>query len=404
MNDSGSFDWGSLFQTATPVVNALSNYWAGNQIGKAGQAAQQYADPFGAYRPQFANALVGLQNNPSSVANLPGYQFGLDQSQEALQRAGAAKGYLGSGNILNELQKNAQGYASQQFNNERDFLARASGAYNNPATAAQFGLQGRQDQLGAYNQALGSFGAPNGAMGGAAGGGTANSLLNMAKTGKQLYDAYGTMNGGGSNWLSGLFGGGGATTGASELGAGSGGAFDAWAATQPGMEASFGAAGTDAAGALGASASTDAAAGAAGAEAGSAAGSGAASTAGSVMPLLGFAAATMALIAHDDKQTAKEQAGMREHGQQIANELYSRGFNPSTIDSSKLWNAGQGGYGEFNRNYLNQIGLGNLGYDDASLNDYLLWAAPNYKQNVSTLFNMNMQPYLNKPREEQSGG
>ena len=69
-----------------------------------------------------------------------------------------------------------------------------------------------------------------------------------------------------------------------------------------------------------------------------------------------------------------------------------------------LWNAGQGGYGEFNRNYLNQIGLGNLGYDDASLNDYLLWAAPNYKQNVSTLFNMNMQPYLNKPREEQSGG
>jgi len=107
----------------------------------------------------------------------------------------------------------------------------------------------------------------------------------------------------------------------------------------------------------------------------------------------------------EDKMTADKERRMAEHGAQIANELYGSGFDPRRINSSQLWSPDQSGYGALNQNYLNSIGLGNRGYDKDSLNDYLLWAAPNYRQNVSTLFNMNMQPYLAQhAKNEQSGG
>lgn len=106
----------------------------------------------------------------------------------------------------------------------------------------------------------------------------------------------------------------------------------------------------------------------------------------------------------EDRATADRERRMAEHGAQIANELYGSGFDPRRINSSQLWSPDESGYGALNQNYLNQIGLGNRGYDKDSLNDYLLWAAPNYKQNVSTLYNMNMQPYLAKHALENNSG
>lgn len=214
------FDWSSLI---SPAVQAGMNYYSGQQVGQAGQQAQRYADPFGQYRPQYANALAQMQSNPSSVANTPGYQFTQDQAMNQIGRSAAAQGYLGSGNVLTALQDRASGIASQQFNNERDFLGKASGAYNNPFGAAQLGLGARMDQLGAYGQGVGALGSAIGGAGagGAAGaGGSMNSLANMLKGGKQAYDAYTGLSGigGGAAALPAWAGGAGATGAPSAFG------------------------------------------------------------------------------------------------------------------------------------------------------------------------------------------
>jgi hypothetical protein len=229
MND---IDWGAIIG---PAMQAAANYSAGRQVGKAGEAAAANADPFAQYRPQYANALAELQRNPASVQNTPGYRFAFDQGQQALERSAAAKGMLGSGNVLAELQKYGQGMAENQLNNERNFLAKASGAYLDPSTAARIGLQGRMDQLGTYNQAAGSL-LSGGGFGGGAGGyggyapqsgsaGTVNSLMNLYKAGKGAYDAWGNA---GSSM--------GTTSGASELGP----EFSSWAGSQPGYYGDYG--------------------------------------------------------------------------------------------------------------------------------------------------------------------
>jgi hypothetical protein len=189
------FNWSSLI---SPALQAGASYWAGNQLGQAGQTAAAAADPFAQYRPQYANALAELQRNPSYVQNLPGYKFSLDQGQQALTRNMASKGYLGSGNMLAELQKQGQGFASQQFNTERDFLAKASGAYLDPSRAAQMGLNASTAQLGEYNKGLGTLGSaltsPTGV----------NALSSLWDYGKKGYD-----------WLTGGLTGGTAGTAAS---------------------------------------------------------------------------------------------------------------------------------------------------------------------------------------------
>lgn len=197
MND---FDWTKLI---SPAIQAGANYWSGNQVGKAGQTAASAADPFAQYRPQYANALADLQRDPSKVAETPGYRFAFDQGQQALERSAAAKGFTGSGNVLAELTKYGQGMAEQQFGKERDFLAKASGAYLDPSVAARIGLDSRMQQLGDYNQGIGEL------MSGAQEGGAANSLANLYKTGKGLYDAYNAGSGiAGAIGSSGIGGGG----------------------------------------------------------------------------------------------------------------------------------------------------------------------------------------------------
>lgn len=246
MADS-SFDWTSLLG---PAANALGSYWAGNQIGNATQQAVQAGDPFAQYRGQaggqlsstlqqpigqrvagvqggqWGNALTGfesqptnqraqsyyqgpwnqqlnaLQQNPNSVAQLPGYQFALNQGVQAIDRNAASRGLLDSGATGKGLMRYGQDYASQQFGNERNFLAgqannetalnanqgnlqqgvlqsmasqesnlgsqfglanqaslgQASGANQDPRLTALMGLQGRGGQLGSYNQGAGPYG------------------------------------------------------------------------------------------------------------------------------------------------------------------------------------------------------------------------------------------------------
>lgn len=127
----------------------------GNSGGGGASGAASAADPFASQRGQYQDMLSKLINNPSSITDTPGYQFGLTQSQNAVQGSAAANGMVNSGNVLSALSTNAQGYASQQLNNQELLLAQLSGAnVGSPGTAGQI-LQG---QNAANQQAAGTVG------------------------------------------------------------------------------------------------------------------------------------------------------------------------------------------------------------------------------------------------------
>lgn len=71
----------------------------------------------------YQNSLADLLRDPSKVQQTAGYQFALDQGNQAINRSAAAKGMLNSGNVLAELAKFGQGMASQQYDTEVNRLA-----------------------------------------------------------------------------------------------------------------------------------------------------------------------------------------------------------------------------------------------------------------------------------------
>lgn len=78
---------------------------------RATTAANLYADALG------VNGADGNARAQDAFQVGPGYQFAVDQGLEAVQRSAAAGGMLASGNTLDAALRNAQGYASQEYNN-----------------------------------------------------------------------------------------------------------------------------------------------------------------------------------------------------------------------------------------------------------------------------------------------
>lgn len=166
-----------------------STFMGADAIKDAARNASAAADPYAAQRPAQAGAFnqtlatgpatgkaAELTANPNLITQLPNYQWNLDQGLDAINRKAAATGNLESGNRLLALQKYAQGYAADQYGAEfgrraqlddqafRDWLAKlnatgqASGAYNNPATAAGISASGNnaaiQTMYGGINDVL----------------------------------------------------------------------------------------------------------------------------------------------------------------------------------------------------------------------------------------------------------
>lgn len=99
-------------------VGALSGY---NQ----GQGAMKMqADLSG------ANGLEAQQAAYAAYQSSPAMQYQMDQMQKATERSAAARGGLLGGNVLTELQRNASGIASQDYQNQ----------FNNLGQVAQTGL------------------------------------------------------------------------------------------------------------------------------------------------------------------------------------------------------------------------------------------------------------------------
>jgi len=131
--------------TGSQLIGGLGKLAGGIMGVQTGNQMKQYAgqaDPFSAYRPQYASQLQNLMNNPNTVTQTPGYQFNLAQGLQGLQAQQAAQGRLVSGGALLQGQQFGQNLASQTYADQLKTLMALSGAGQSPATgaAAQAGL------------------------------------------------------------------------------------------------------------------------------------------------------------------------------------------------------------------------------------------------------------------------
>lgn len=234
MNQKG--DWESIAQQQSqqPQPFGPTPVGVNPTASSIAQQSASAADPFAAQRQQYQQPLSQLMSGPAqgqvnsdisamrttaqqpiggpymdmlqklmtdknSITMTPGSQFAQEQGQQALERSQAAKGFLGSGNIMSELQKQGQGIAAQDYTQQLADI-RAAAGLSQGQQAQQFGQA--QQIAGASGGALQDQYARLAQLSGANTGspGTAGSLL------AKQFDWANQSGGGGSQASSGFSG------------------------------------------------------------------------------------------------------------------------------------------------------------------------------------------------------
>lgn len=154
-------------------------------------------DPFGAQRPQYQQKLSQLYQNPSSLQNLPGYQFQQQMGEQAINRGAAKSGHFNAPNRLYELSKFNQGLAETSYNQEATRLAQLAGSGINPnAGAALTGVQGQQQLATASGTS-----AANTISGGPTGGGIMDLLKSFSSDSSTGEGGVGDLAGSITDWM-----------------------------------------------------------------------------------------------------------------------------------------------------------------------------------------------------------
>jgi hypothetical protein len=202
-------------QAQNQAQQDLAGFGSPAQIASQSAAA---ADPFASQRGQYQNSLANLMNGQFSTSD-PSYAWRVGQGQQALERSAAAKGYLGSGNILAELQNYGQNQGSQEYQNQYNRLLPLTGATTgSPGTAgatiaATYGWR---------NNALANLGGAQQMQQGVPGGG-GGSGMSFSTQGANSYRPGTPMDGSGSGIAGGAAGGGGSFNPSTAFGGGGGG-------------------------------------------------------------------------------------------------------------------------------------------------------------------------------------
>ena len=154
-------------------VNAASSLISGvgNILnpGQSPQAATNQANPNAPYQANYAAMLNNLVGNPSLVNQTPGYQFGMDQGTQSLNRTMAATGQTQSGGQQVALSQFGQNYAGQQYQQQvgnLQTLATGGAAAGQQAGAAAQSANTAANTAGVKNITAGLEGlfGPTGAM------------------------------------------------------------------------------------------------------------------------------------------------------------------------------------------------------------------------------------------------
>ncbi len=142
---------GSILSGVSGLANAYTTNKAEGQLAAQQQLNQQQIAPYLATGNTATSNLNGLLNPGTSAASLastPGYQFELQQGNNALNNQMAASGMTGSGSALKAAQMFGQGLAGTQYQN----------AISNNLAASNQGLGAVGSNAG-YNTAIGNIGA-----------------------------------------------------------------------------------------------------------------------------------------------------------------------------------------------------------------------------------------------------
>jgi hypothetical protein len=154
------------------AATALQQWQQAGQYRDLGNQAADRADPFGQYRRGYGDMLQGLYQDPSRIAQTPGYKFTMDQTLDNTQARLASQGFSGSSQMQNALAQQSAGLASQTWNQEANRLAQLAGSQFDPANAARMQMEGGKLQMDAQSNALGALMYP---FGPGAGGTTINN-------------------------------------------------------------------------------------------------------------------------------------------------------------------------------------------------------------------------------------
>lgn len=159
---------------------------------------------------QLLGLTPGGEGNGSAVKDFsmadfqsdPGYQFRMDQGQQALERSAAARGGLMSGSALKDTAKFSQGLASQDYQAAFDRFKSNQASKINPLqsisgagqTASNALGQAGQNMANSAGQALGSYGTQAGntltGMGNARASGYVGSANALTGAMGQAYNGY----------------------------------------------------------------------------------------------------------------------------------------------------------------------------------------------------------------------
>lgn len=138
---------GSIASGIGQLAGGIKGFGDGSDLIEAGQNA----DAFQPYRAGYAKMLADLMRDPSSVTSLPGYEFGLLESEKALTRNLASQGLTGSGTAAKAIPYNASDYAGKYYQQQIQTLAGLAGAnMNNVGT----GLAAQSAGMSAQNNSL----------------------------------------------------------------------------------------------------------------------------------------------------------------------------------------------------------------------------------------------------------
>lgn len=157
----GEFLGSDIGKTATTVGGGIYDIYQANRAAGQYDEARERLDPFGGERGFYQGKLRELFQDPSSLQNLPGYQFAFDEAMRAGTRQATKTGHYLSSNLPKELQRRAAGLASQTYFDQSKILAQLGGAGIGPGDligATGMGAGERASIGGTVTEALGTVG------------------------------------------------------------------------------------------------------------------------------------------------------------------------------------------------------------------------------------------------------
>lgn len=128
---------GIVTLAAAAVIGAGTGIYEASQAGKVSSGALGLAQTTQGEQEYYNNMLQQLIANPSSVSQLPGFQFDLSTGEKAVSDTMGASGFGGSGNEAAALTQFGQGLASSFYGQQTSLLASLSGvtAPSSPASS-----------------------------------------------------------------------------------------------------------------------------------------------------------------------------------------------------------------------------------------------------------------------------